>query len=236
MNNLIFLANWKATKTAKETVEWVKIAKPRLEEVQNATIIVCPSFILIPALASLLEGTNIKIGAQYVSKFKNGAYTGEVTVEMLDSLVDYCIIGHSERRKYFGETDEDVIKKANLLLEAKITPVLCISNFNQLTSYIEKGTLIVDQAEKIIFVYEPPEAISTGGEYRAQDPEEVDNNLKEISSRVGKSITTLYGGSVNLSKTSNLLAKESVKGFLIGQASTDPVIFSEIISAATKNL
>ena len=236
MDNLVFIANWKATKTAKETVEWVKIAKPRLEEVQNATIIVCPSFILIPALASLLEGTNIKIGAQYVSKFKNGAYTGEVTVEMLDSLVDYCIIGHSERRKYFGETDEDVIKKANLLLKAKITPVLCVSNFSQLTSYIERDTLIVDQAEKIIFVYEPPEAISTEGEYRAQDPEEVDNNLKEISSRVGKSITTLYGGSVNLSNTSNLLAKESVKGFLIGQASTDPVIFSEIISAATKNL
>ncbi len=236
MNNLIFIANWKATKTAKETVEWVKIAKPRLEEVQNATIVVCPSFIFVPTLAPLLEGTNIKIGAQDVSKFKNGAYTGEVTVEMLNNLVDYCIIGHSERRKYFGETDEDVIKKANLLLEVKITPILCISNLNQLNSYIEKDTLIVDQAEKIIFVYEPPEAISAGKDYRAQDPKEVENNLKEISSKVGKNTTILYGGSVNLGNTVNLIDKGGVKGFLIGQASTDPVIFSEIISTATKNL
>src|SRR3990167_6370119 len=135
MKKPLVVANWKATKTIKETIEWIKKAKPALEEVDWADTIICPPFTSLPIAASLFEGTNIKVGAQDISKFKKGAYTGEVTVEMIDGLVSHAIVGHSERRKYFGETDADVFEKVKLLLEYGITPVLCISDLAQLDSY-----------------------------------------------------------------------------------------------------
>ena len=228
MKKPIVIGNWKATKTIEETGEWAKYMKEELKTVDNGEIIVCPPFNSIPLLVSRLEGTKIKVGAQDVSKFKKGSYTGEVTVEMLVGLVSYCIVGHSERRKYFGETDDDVIEKVNNLIEYSIKPILCVSNLDQLGSYLDRGKTIVDKAEEIIFVYEPPSAISGGGSYKPNSPEDAAEGAKKIGVRLGKNVTTLYGGSINPENAKEFFSKESIDGGLVGQASLDPQTFVNI--------
>src|SRR4030042_2720298 len=226
----LVVANWKATKTIKETIEWVKEAKTELEKINWAESVICPPFSSLPAAASLFECTNIKVGAQNVSKFKKGAYTGEVTIEMLDGLIEYCIVGHSERRKYFDETDSDVIEKVKLLLEFGITPILCVSDLAQMDSYLARGKEIVEAAEKIVFVDEPPGAISGGGAYRPDNPENANANAYKISEKIGKKVVTLYGGSINPENVRSFFSQENIDGGLIGQASTDPSSFLKILN------
>jgi triosephosphate isomerase len=227
----LVVANWKATKTIKETVEWVKEAKVELEKINWAEIVICSPFSSLPATFSLFGGTNIKVGAQDVSKFKKGAYTGEVTAEMLDGLAEYCIIGHSERRKYFGETDNDVIEKVKLLLEYGVTPILCVSNLSQMDSYFDKGKEIVEAAEKIVFVDEPPGAISGGGAYHPDNPKNANENAAKIGKKIGKKVVTLYGGSINPENVPSFFSQENIDGGLVGQASTDPKTFLGIFNA-----
>jgi len=234
-NKPLIVANWKATKTIKETIEWAKQTKPALEENNSETIVICPPYTSIPFVASLFKDTNIKIGAQNVAKFKKGAYTGEVTAEMLDGLVDYCIIGHSERRKFFGETDDDVIQKAELLLQFQITPILCVSDLGQLDSYSNRGKFIIDKSDEIVFVYEPPGAISGGGAYRPEDPEIASTNTRKMEKKIGRKAMILYGGSVNPENVVRFLSKENIDGALIGQASTDPQTFLELLNSIKLN-
>jgi triosephosphate isomerase len=227
----LVVANWKATKTIKETIEWVKEAKTGLKKIGNAEAIICPPFTSIPATVSLFESTNIKVGAQDVSRFEKGAYTGEVTVEMLDGLVTYCIVGHSERRKYFGETDDAVIEKVRSLLDYKITPILCISDLAQMDSYLARGKEIVGEADKIIFVDEPPSAISGGGDYRPDDPKNANKNAGKISEKIGRKVATLYGGSINPENAASFFSQSNIDGGLVGQASTNPKTFLGIFEA-----
>ena len=231
MKKPIVVANWKATKTIRETIEWLKVARPPVEKIDYATVVICSPFTCLPALASLLDKSNIKVGAQNVSRFKKGAYTGEITVEMLDGLLEYCIVGHSERRKYFGEDDDDVIEKVKNLLEYSITPVLCVSNLAQLDSYIERGQMIIQEAEKIIFVYEPPSAISGGGDYHPENPAEADDKAAQLRNKVGKKIKILYGGSVNPENMASFCAQTNIDGVLPGQASVDPVNFLGLLKS-----
>lgn len=221
----LVVANWKATKTIKETIDWVKEAKAELEKIDRADIVICPPFSSLPAAVSLFEGTNIRVGAQDVSKFKKGAYTGEVSVEMLDGLVEYCIVGHSERRKYFGENDRDVIEKVKLLLGFGVTPILCVSDLAQMDSYLAGGKEIVEAAEKIVFVDEPPSAISGGGAYRPDNPENANTNAGKISEKIGKRVVTLYGGSINPENAASFFSQENIDGGLVGQVSTNSKTF-----------
>lgn len=229
-NKSLVVANWKATKTIKETITWVKTAKEALEKAKGVDVIVCAPYTSLPPLKSLLMNSNIKVGAQDVSKFNKGAYTGEVTVEMLDGLVDYCIVGHSERRKYFGETDDHVIEKVRFLIEFGITPILCVSDSNQLESYLREGKVIIENTEKIIFVDEPPNAISGGGDYRPDDPINANESAGKIGEKFGKKITTIYGGSLNPDNVKNFFSQDNIQGGLVGQASIDPRVFTDLIS------
>ncbi|HEX7456599.1 MAG TPA: triose-phosphate isomerase family protein [Candidatus Nanoarchaeia archaeon] len=227
--NLIIVANWKATKTIKETIEWAKRAKTELERADWAEIVVCPPFVSLPTAVSLFEGTKIKVGVQDISKFKKGAYTGEVTVEMLDGLADYAIVGHSERRRYFGETEDDIIQKVEALLEFKITPILCVSDLTQLDSYLARGKEIIENAEKVVFVDEPPNAISGGGAYHPDTPENASLNSGKISEKIGKKVKTLYGGSINPENAHLFFSQKNIDGGLVGQASTEVDTFLKII-------
>ncbi|OGY26589.1 MAG: hypothetical protein A2Z11_00170 [Candidatus Woykebacteria bacterium RBG_16_43_9] len=231
----LIVANWKATKTIKETIEWVNKVKPELVKIDYADMVICPPFTSLPILASLFEKSNVKIGAQDVSKFTKGAFTGEVNVEMLDGLASYCIVGHSERRKYLGESDDDVISKVKLLLGSKITPVLCVSDLDQMDSYLDRGKEIIEAADDIIFVYEPPGAISVGGVYRPEEPEIADEKVGKISEKVGRRVRTLYGGSINPENAPFFFTQKNIDGGLVGQASTDPAVFAKLLASIRIN-
>jgi triosephosphate isomerase len=227
----IFVANWKANKTPSQALDWLREAKAGLEQAQNVQVIICSSFLAIESLARELKGSQIKVGAQNVSSFPSGAYTGEVSAEILKGLVSYCIVGHSERRTYFGETEEQVAAKVRNLLEVGITPILCVANPRQLDEYLNKYSDIKDGVEKIVFVYEPPSAISGGGDYRPENPDEASGNISEFKAKIGP-IPVLYGGSVNPEVIDSFLAQKEIDGFLVGKASLTSKDFVTLVSRA----
>ena len=235
MNNPLPLvvANLKANLTWDDISSWLKLIGPASVGFKG-TIVLCPSY---PFLAQALwqikaSSFNIKLGSQDVSKFETGAYTGEVSASQIADICKYCIIGHSERRKYFNETDSDVSKKLSLLLKNNITPILCISDIGQLESYLENGNVIKENATEIIFVYEPPSAISGGGDYKPEDPQVANENAQKIVNLVGSEVITIYGGSINPQNAQSFLSQNNLNGGLIGQASLSPQTFNDILKIA----
>src|SRR3989344_3176436 len=231
----ILVANFKAHKSWDEMSAWIDQIGPKASEFAG-TVIVCPSFPFLAAAYSKLnpptggQNSKLKLGAQDISKFEEGPYTGEISASQLAKICQYAIVGHSERRKYFAETDGDVIQKVDLLLKSEITPILCVSDLNQLDSYIKEGKTIVDNAQKIIFVYEPPSAISADKDYRPEDPEVADQNAGEIGKILNKKVVTLYGGSINPQNVKSFFSKENIAGGLIGQACLEAETFLQLIS------
>jgi len=228
----IIIANWKANKTLEEIKTWVEKTKPILSKQNNAEIIICPSFTSIGLLNSSFKGTNVKTAGQTVSHFEQGAYTGEVTASMLQGVVEYCIAGHSERKRFFNETEEDVLRKIETLLAAKIKPIFCIAGLKQLDNYLAKNIKLYGNKD-IIFVYEPPEAISVAGKYRAQSPEEADVEAGKFAEKVGSDVV-IYGGSVNPDNIAAFLSTKHIKGALIGNASLNPDTFLKLVENIKK--
>lgn len=230
----LIIANWKANKTLNEAAEWAEKTLEKLSSFKNTQVVVCGSFVTLTTLKENFSSADIKIGAQNVSHLGPGAFTGEVTAEMLEGIVDYCIVGHSERKKHFAETEEVIARKVELLLGKNITPVLCVADLQQMDNYLSQSETIKTQAEKIIFVYEPPGAISGGGDYKPETPESAEENARLIKEKVGSDATTIYGGSVNPDNIKSFLAQQNIAGALPGQASLDPDTFLNLISAANE--
>jgi len=231
MEKTLIVANWKENKTASQTTEWFekfsnpnsfRFAKqPSDGQIPNgAEIVVCPSFVLIPVLHSSLSSANpfsLYLGAQDVSKFEEGQYTGEVSAKMLKDFVKYVIVGHSERRKYFGETDEDVNLKIEQCLKYGLVPIICISNVE------EAGRLKLD---KPVFAYEPLFAVGTG---IPDTPENANDFARKIKNEVGRDVRVLYGGSVNAENAKLFVSQPDISGVLVGQGSLDAGEFANII-------
>lgn len=239
--------NWKMYKNIKEAVEFAAIFAPLYHDTDVRTAIFAP-FPQLGPLADAFRGTGIGVGAQNVHFEEEGAFTGEVSVPMLKELgVDYCLVGHSERRQYFGETDETVNKKLKALLKGDILPLLCVGeDLAQRDAGDEEkvvsGQIIkafegisAAQAENITVAYEPIWAIGTGKTASPKQAEDmcacIRKTLTEIyDEETADKIIIQYGGSVKPENISDIMNMPEIDGALVGGASLDPLKFNEIVN------
>jgi len=225
MEKTLIVANWKENLTATQMESWVAEFSIFNFQFSNETrVVICPSFVLISVLKSQVSSIQhqVYLGAQDVSKFEEGQYTGEVSAKMLKDFVSYVIIGHSERRKCFGETDGDVAKKSILALKHGLIPIVCVSNLEQVSKC--QGVKV----SKTIFAYEPLFAVGTG---TPDTPENAQEFAEKIKSAVGQDVRVLYGGSVNAENVKSFVSQPDIDGVLVGQASLEAEEFGRIIKS-----
>ena len=244
--------NWKMNKTVAEARDLVSTMRARLGEIPNVEKVLCPPFIAIPALAALLEGSGIGLGAQNLHWEEKGAFTGEVSPGMVKEFCRYVIIGHSERRAYFGETDESVNRKLHAALKMDLTPIVCVGEtLDQYESgktaevvrrQSSVGLAGIDSASaaRIIVAYEPVWAIGTGKASSGENANFVHQQVirPALSELLGaenaQAIRILYGGSVTASNAAEFFAYPDIDGALVGGASLKPDEFVAITKAAVR--
>jgi len=240
--------NWKMYKTPAETVQFFEKFRPLVERAEHCEIVICPPFTNLGAAVGAAKGTRVGIGAQNIGWAREGAFTGEISGPMLNAVgVTHAIVGHSERRQYFGETDETVLKRTQAALEFGLTPIVCVgerleeresgSTERVLVSQFERGIapLSAEQFARIVIAYEPVWAIGTG---KTATPEIAADAHRTIRAQVrgkfgkdgGDAIRILYGGSVKPDNTKALMAQPEIDGVLVGGASLDAVSFASIVN------
>ena len=252
MRKPIIAGNWKMNNTVAAGTALVKELAPLVKDNNAVDIVVCPTFTALAAVCEAVKGTNIHVGAQNVHWEKSGAFTGEISAEMLTELgVEYVVIGHSERREMFGETDEYVNKRAKAALAAGITPIICCGETletreagttNDFVSGQIKAALeglTAQQVASLVIAYEPIWAIGTGKTATFEQAEEVCAFIRAtVASLYDKAIadgmTIQYGGSMNEKNCAELLAKENIDGGLIGGASLVAEKFGVLLTEASK--
>jgi len=252
MRKTVVAGNWKLNNTIAESIELVTLLKRELSDVEGVEIVVCPAFTALVEVGEVLLESNIKLGAQDLFWEARGAFTGEVSGALLrDAGCAYVIIGHSERRQYFHESDEDVHKKTKAALEAGLTPIVCcgetlderMSEKTQavLTRQLEGAFKGFSSAEvlRCVIAYEPVWAIGTGKVATPREAEEGHLFIRGLlgkahNSTVGSETVILYGGSVRPENAHELLRKPDVDGFLVGGASLDAEAFVQIVRASVE--
>lgn len=250
MRKNIVAGNWKMNKTVTEAADLVNNIKPDLSEIRDVDIILCPPFTCLKQVSEAITGTHLDLGAQNMHWEPSGAYTGEVSAEMLRELFcHYVILGHSERRAYFHETDEIVNRKAKAALAANLRPIICVGETLEQRESGDTEAVVGTQvrgslaglSEKdlldSIVAYEPVWAIGTGKTASPEQAQEVHafirGIIKEIADEaVAQSIRIQYGGSVKPSNAEELFEQQDIDGGLIGGASLEPSSFVDIVRAA----
>lgn len=245
MRKPIIAGNWKMNNTASEGVALVKAIAPLVKDA-NCDVVVCVPAIDIPAVSEALKGTNIALGAQNVHFAEKGAFTGEISAAMLKEYgVRYVIIGHSERRQYFGETDETVNKRTLAALASGLTPIVCIGESLEeretgkteavLEKQIREGLKGIDDIAKIVVAYEPVWAIGTGRTATAQQANETIGFIRKTIAdmfcpKCAEALRIQYGGSMNAGNCKELMAMPEIDGGLIGGASLKAPDFAAIVN------
>jgi triosephosphate isomerase (TIM) len=253
MRTRIVAGNWKMNKTFEEADTIIFEIIDLLEEKgkpENVDVIICPPFIYLELAGDITEDSPVFVGAQNVSEFENGAYTGEISASMLRSMhIDFAIIGHSERRKYFKETDEELLAKARAALKHDIAPIFCCGelleeretrqHFDIVKSQLENTIFKLDPEDfaRVIIAYEPVWAIGTGVTATTEQAQEMhffirDLIWKKFGAEAAADKTILYGGSCNAKNARELFSMPDVDGGLIGGASLKADEFVEIVKAA----
>ena len=248
----IIAGNWKMNKTLTETKAFAEEIKPMLGKPKWCEVVLCVPYVNIPAAVRLFKDSRIAIGAENCHYESHGAYTGEVSAEMLKELgVKYVIIGHSERRQYYNETDFTVNKKIHAALEAGLYPIVCVGESleqrelgvtMELIAYQVKAALAgvpADKMRHVVIAYEPIWAIGTGKTATAEQAAEVCESIRVVirklyGARVARAVTIQYGGSMNAKNAAELLAQPDIDGGLIGGASLKPADFTTIVNAANQ--
>lgn len=253
MRNVMIAGNWKMNKSFDEAVELTEgLTRELSEGTKDVDVVVCPPLVDLKGVASVLQAasSDIALGAQNVYWEESGAFTGETAPSMLTSIgATYCIIGHSERRGYFGETDEDINKKAQALLAHNIVPISCCGESLEVREAKKHVEFVVDQikqdtkglklddASQYVVAYEPIWAIGTGKTATAEDAQEVCSairaTLREVfGEELADGIRILYGGSAKPENISGFLAQPDVDGALVGGASLKADSFAAMVKAA----
>ncbi len=247
---VVIAGNWKMNKTPKQAAALIEELKPVVAGA-GCDVVICTPYVDLPTATAACEGTNICVGAQNVHFEANGAYTGEISAEMLNEIgVTHVVIGHSERRQYFGETDETVNKRTTAAVNAGLIAIVCVGELleereagitEELIGIQVKKALAgitADQMKSIIVAYEPVWAIGTGVTATSQQAQDVCGYIRGVVAKlydgaVADALTIQYGGSMNPKNAAELLGMEDIDGGLIGGASLKAEDFSVIVKAGS---
>lgn len=247
MRKPMMAGNWKMNKTPTEATELAQAIVAAVGTDTTVDCVVCPPFVSLGVVKDALQGSNVALGAQNLYWEASGAYTGEVSAPMLQGLVDYVIIGHSERRQYFGETDETVNKKSHAALASGLTPIVCVgesleqNQAGETQSFVSgqvKAALVgisAEQTESLIIAYEPIWAIGTGLAATAEQAGSICGGTvrnmvaKLYGQGVADKTRILYGGSTNDKNIGEIMQQDDIDGALIGGASLKPESYSAMI-------
>lgn len=248
MRKKIIAGNWKMHKTKQEALSFIESVRD-IDTNEQTEAIICAPFVYLQSLVEQTEGTNIKVAAQTMHFEKEGAFTGEVSPVMLSDIgVTHVVIGHSERREYFNETDETVNKKALAAFEHSLIPIVCVGESleqreaNETLAHIENqvkvalSNLSEEQITKTIIAYEPIWAIGTGKTASSEDANEVCTHIREVirqqtSEEIASQVTIQYGGSVKPANIEELLKMSDIDGALVGGASLEADFFKQLVEA-----
>jgi triosephosphate isomerase (TIM) len=237
--------NWKMYKNPAGATPFFETFCPLVEHSGHCQIVICPSFLDLAAAVTATRGTSIQIGAQNLHWAKEGAFTGEVSgASLRASGCSHVIVGHSERREYFGETNESVLKKTVAALDAGLIPIVCVGEREKknaedvLTEQFRcsLGALEDGQFARIVIAHEPVWAIGTGDTATPEDAANAHRFIRALANgrfgaEAAANVRILYGGSVKPEKAKGLRAQPEIDGFLVGGASLDPVSFASIVNA-----
>ncbi len=240
-------ANWKMNKTVAEAAEFVDALLPRIAATQ-CDVVLCPSFLALGEVVERRRGTAVKVAAQNMHEGDSGAFTGEVSAPMLAELdVEAVILGHSERRQYFGETDEALARKVPAALAADLEPILCVGESEAARDGGETEEVLERQLQadlagvesgdlaRVVIAYEPIWAIGTGRTASPEQAQEACAFIRDVVRMRGAAadqLRILYGGSMKPANAAELLSKPDIDGGLVGGASLDPADFAAIVEAA----
>jgi triosephosphate isomerase len=246
MRKPIIAGNWKMNKTIAEAVEFVNEIKGKLND-ESVDAVICAPFTILKDLKEATKGTNVKVGAQNMHFADNGAFTGEVSPAMLKELdVDYVVIGHSERREYFNETDETCNKKVLKALEVGIDPILCCGETLEQREADETKDVVKTQViaglanvknedlSKVVVAYEPIWAIGTGKTATAEQANDVISYIREVIASVygdlANEVRIQYGGSVKPGNVVEIMGQSDIDGALVGGASLQPADYIALVN------
>ena len=247
MASLLIAGNWKMNTTLQEASELVANMKPRLEAIADVQTVLCPPFVSLPVVAELLRGSEVALGAQNMHHEGRGAFTGEISPAMVKELCEFVILGHSERRQLFAESDELVSQKLNAAIGVGLRPIVCVGEHlrerdegraNEVVETQLTGSLAaLESTGPLVVAYEPVWAIGTG---RAATPDVAQAMMAHIRQVLGAlygdkeaaAVPLLYGGSVNPGNTSEYMGQHDIDGALVGGASLDADTFVEIVEIA----
>ena len=243
----LIAGNWKMYKTNAEAVETAGRLVELVADTSDVDIMIAPVFTAIDPVSKVVKGSRVGLGAQNLHWEKEGAYTGEISADMLVSAgCQYVIIGHSERRQYFGETDETVNQKISAAITAKLIPVFCIgeteaeresgNTFSVLDKQVKDGLKekVVEDLGSLVIAYEPVWAIGTGKTATSDQAQETHKYIRSLiadnlGTALADSVRILYGGSVKPANVAELMAMPDIDGALVGGASLDAESFSQIV-------
>jgi triosephosphate isomerase len=240
----IIAGNWKMNTTVSEAVKLVGDMRPLLDPVNNVEKVVCPPFISLTAVKEALKGGSIKLGAQNMYFEEKGAFTGEVSPLMLAGLCEYVILGHSERRQYFGETNEIINKKVLAALKANLKPILCVGESLAqydagqteavVTDHVTGSLKDIPASASLIIAYEPVWAIGTGKAAASEQANKIIGIVRKVVAKMygdsfAQSLRILYGGSVTADNIAELMKQPEIDGGLVGGASLKGDAFTSIV-------